>query len=125
MKTTFFTREYPPAVYGGAGVHVEYLARELAKRIDLEVRCFGEPRTTPGVNAYQPWEALGNGLPQEQAFESVLRDALTTDTHASAGVYFGTTTGQVYCSADEGETWRALPARLPPVYSVAAIPIQD
>mgnify|MGYP005629201349 CR=1 FL=1 len=42
MKTLFFTREFPPYVYGGAGVHVEYLADELSKLMDLEVRCFGD-----------------------------------------------------------------------------------
>ena len=54
MKALLLTREFPPDVYGGAGVHVEYLARELAKRIDLEVRCFGEPRDAPGVHAFEP-----------------------------------------------------------------------
>ncbi len=58
MKALLLTREYPPEVYGGAGVHVEYLARELGKRIDVEVRCFGEPRAEPGVNAFQSWPAL-------------------------------------------------------------------
>ncbi|UCD62222.1 MAG: glycogen synthase [Flavobacteriaceae bacterium] len=42
MKALFFTREFPPYVYGGAGVHVEYLAAELAKLMELEVRCFGD-----------------------------------------------------------------------------------
>ena len=42
MKALFYTREYPPYVYGGAGVHVEYLATELAKLMDVEVRCFGD-----------------------------------------------------------------------------------
>jgi starch synthase len=42
MKTLFLTNEYPPNVYGGAGVHVDYLSRELAKLIDVEVRCFGD-----------------------------------------------------------------------------------
>ena len=56
MKAILLTREYPPDVYGGAGVHVEYLARELARRIDLEVRCFGEPRE--GAKAFLPWEQL-------------------------------------------------------------------
>lgn len=42
MKALFFTREFPPYVYGGAGVHVEYLATELAKLIDIDVRCFGD-----------------------------------------------------------------------------------
>lgn len=42
MKTLFYTREFPPYVYGGAGVHVEYLAEELSKLMDVEVRCFGD-----------------------------------------------------------------------------------
>jgi starch synthase len=48
MKTLLLTNEYPPHVYGGAGVHVDYLSRELAKLIDVEVRCFGEQATTAG-----------------------------------------------------------------------------
>ena len=42
MKVLFLTNEYPPHIYGGAGVHVDYLSRELAKVIDVEVRCFGD-----------------------------------------------------------------------------------
>ncbi len=42
MKALFYTKEFPPYVYGGAGVHVEYLATELAKLMDVEVRCFGD-----------------------------------------------------------------------------------
>jgi len=42
MKALFYTREFPPYVYGGAGVHVEYLATELAKLMEIEVRCFGD-----------------------------------------------------------------------------------
>jgi starch synthase len=42
MKALFFTREFPPYVYGGAGVHVEYLAAELAKLMEMEVRAFGD-----------------------------------------------------------------------------------
>ena len=41
-KVALFSKEYPPHVYGGAGVHVEYLARALAKSVAVEVRCFGE-----------------------------------------------------------------------------------
>jgi glycogen synthase len=46
MKALFLTNEYPPNVYGGAGVHVDYLSRELAKRMEMEVRCFGEQDET-------------------------------------------------------------------------------
>ena len=52
MRVALLTREYPPEVYGGAGVHVEYLARELRRFIDVEVHCFGKPRSEPGVFAH-------------------------------------------------------------------------
>src|SRR5690554_5548853 len=42
MKALLLTNEYPPHIYGGAGVHVDYLSRELARLIDVEVRCFGD-----------------------------------------------------------------------------------
>lgn len=58
-RVALLTREYPPEVYGGAGVHVEYLARELAKLVDVSVYCFGGPRADRLVAAnYQPWEQL-------------------------------------------------------------------
>ena len=66
------------------------------------------------------WEPLGNGLPQERAFESVLRDALTTDTHESAGVYFGTRSGKLYGSSDGGESWTSIIDTLPPICCVKA-----
>ena len=45
-KIALFSKEYPPHVYGGAGVHVEYLARALAKSVEVDVRCFGEQAET-------------------------------------------------------------------------------
>lgn len=61
-RVALLTREYPPEIYGGAGVHVEYLAREMSKLVDLEVHCFGAPRADPMVaGAYAPWDALGKG----------------------------------------------------------------
>ncbi|GAA0368566.1 glycogen synthase [Microbispora corallina] len=53
MRVDLLSREYPPEVYGGAGVHVEYLARELRGLADVRVRCFGGPREEPGVSAYR------------------------------------------------------------------------
>ena len=44
MRAAILTREYPPDVYGGAGVHVDFLVRELRKLIDVDVHCMGEPR---------------------------------------------------------------------------------
>ncbi|HEY3708873.1 MAG TPA: glycogen synthase [Amycolatopsis sp.] len=53
MRVDLLTREYPPDVYGGAGVHVEYLARELRELADIRVRCFGADRDEPGVDGYR------------------------------------------------------------------------
>ncbi|MEU2927981.1 glycogen synthase [Streptomyces sp. NPDC007251] len=57
MRVGLLTREYPPDVYGGAGVHVEFLARELASLVDLEVHCWGEGRGV-GVVRHRPWSVL-------------------------------------------------------------------
>src|SRR6185437_2320916 len=56
VKVALLTREYPPEVYGGAGVHVEYLARALARLVDLTVHCQGAPRDT--AVAHQAWPIL-------------------------------------------------------------------
>ncbi|GGN05609.1 photosystem II stability/assembly factor-like uncharacterized protein [Actinoplanes campanulatus] len=64
------------------------------------------------------WEALTAGLPQENCYVNVLRDAMAVDTLDSCGIYFGTSGGQVYASADSGDTWRAVVRDLPPVLSV-------
>ena len=67
------TREYPPNVYGGAGVHVEYLSRELAKKIQVEVHCWGDQKLDQGnlhVRGAEPWALLAEG-PQEK-FQAAL-----------------------------------------------------
>jgi starch synthase len=74
MKVALLTREYPPEVYGGAGVHVEYLAAELRRRVDLTVHCWGAPREEPGVVAYRPWEALAEPLPEAAALQALSID---------------------------------------------------
>ena len=66
------------------------------------------------------WEALANGLPQEGAYETVLRDALAVDPLETPGVYFGTRSGKLFGSPDAGETWSALLDGLPPIISVKA-----
>jgi starch synthase len=58
MRIAVLTREFPPEVYGGAGVHVEFLVRELRRLIDVDVHCFGSPRAEPGVHAYATPPAL-------------------------------------------------------------------
>jgi photosystem II stability/assembly factor-like uncharacterized protein len=64
------------------------------------------------------WEALTNGLPQENCYVNILRDAMSVDRLESCGIYFGTTGGQVYASADSGDTWQAIVHDLPAVLSV-------
>jgi photosystem II stability/assembly factor-like uncharacterized protein len=64
------------------------------------------------------WEPLTKGLPQENCYVNVLRDAMAVDTLDNCGVYFGTTGGQVYCSADSGDSWTPIVRDLPAVLSV-------
>ena len=64
------------------------------------------------------WEALSKGLPQENCYVNVLRDAMAVDSLDRCGVYFGTTGGQVYASADDGDTWNAIVHDLPAVVSI-------
>jgi photosystem II stability/assembly factor-like uncharacterized protein len=64
------------------------------------------------------WEALTSGLPQSDCYVNVLRDAMAVDSLDKCGVYFGTTGGQVYASADAGDNWTAIVRDLPPVLSV-------
>jgi hypothetical protein len=64
------------------------------------------------------WEALTDGLPQEHCYVDILRDAMSVDTLDDCGIYFGTTGGQVYASADSGDHWRPIVRDLPPVLSV-------
>ncbi|MGH6814711.1 MAG: WD40/YVTN/BNR-like repeat-containing protein [Hyphomicrobiaceae bacterium] len=69
-------------------------------------------------NGGAAWEALRQGLPQENVYYGVLRRALATDRLDPAGVYFGSNTGRLYASADEGERWRCIAEYLPPIASV-------
>jgi starch synthase len=64
MRVGLMTREYPPNVYGGAGVHVEYLSRELAKKIEVEVHCWGNQFLDEGnlhVRGAEPWSEITEG----------------------------------------------------------------
>ena len=64
------------------------------------------------------WEPLTKGLPQRNCYVNILRSALAIDSLDACGVYFGTTGGQVYASADSGESWTAIAGNLPAVLSV-------
>ena len=70
------------------------------------------------------WDALRAGLPQENVFFGVLRQAMATDGLEPAGVYFGTNTGSVFASADEGDTWSCIAQHLPLISSVETLVVE-
>lgn len=87
-----------------------------AHRMPPEDRC----RVYRTTDAGESWHPLATGLPQERAYLTVLRDAMCTDDEPVAGVYLGTRTGEVFASADEGESWASIARHLPDVLSVRA-----
>jgi alpha-maltose-1-phosphate synthase len=78
MRVGLLTREYPPEVYGGAGVHVEYLGRELARREELTVHCWGAERDDPSVTAHRAWDALAGSAPHLAALQAMSIDLAMT-----------------------------------------------
>jgi photosystem II stability/assembly factor-like uncharacterized protein len=86
------------------------------QRIPPENRC----RVYRTEDAGKTWTGLDKGLPQEPFYGTVLRDALCVDDAEPAGVYFGTRNGELYASADEGESWAQVAAHLPDVVCVRA-----
>jgi alpha-maltose-1-phosphate synthase len=81
MKVALLTREFPPSVYGGAGVHVDFLTRELRRLVEVEVHCFGEPR--PGAVAHQPPPSLEHA---NAALRTIGTDLSIVDAVAGAEV---------------------------------------
>jgi alpha-maltose-1-phosphate synthase len=68
LRVGLFTREYPPHVYGGAGVHVEYLSRELARKVSVEVHCWGQQHSDEGnlhVRGQEPWSEITQGTQEK------------------------------------------------------------
>ncbi len=84
MRVALLTREYPPEVYGGAGVHVEYLARELRAFEDVDVHCWGSPRED--ATAHQPWTALAGDAPELSALRAVSIDLTMAAGAADADI---------------------------------------
>jgi photosystem II stability/assembly factor-like uncharacterized protein len=78
----------------------------------------GKLRVYRSRNGGNEWEALTKGLPQSNCYVNVLRDAMAVDSLDKCGVYFGTTGGQLYASADAGDTWSPIVRDLPTVLSV-------
>jgi photosystem II stability/assembly factor-like uncharacterized protein len=94
------------------------------------------PLTPPDKGRYMPdgqtavyrsrddgasWERLTRGLPDQGAYVGVLREAMATDALDPAGIYFGTSTGQVFASSDEGDSWRLIADYLPSISSIETI----
>ncbi len=84
----------------------------------------GKLRVYRSKSGGNEWEALTNGLPQENCYVNVLREAMAVDSMDSCGIYFGTTGGQVYGSADSGDNWAPLVRDLPAVLSVEVQTLQ-
>jgi hypothetical protein len=86
------------------------------------------PRVSPGGkpaayvtrDAGQTWQRLDRGLPSGQAWFTVKRQAMTADAHEPLGIYFGTTSGEVWASTNEGADWACIARHLPEVYAVEA-----
>jgi hypothetical protein len=80
----------------------------------------GKPASYVTRDAGRSWKRLDVGLPGEQAWWTVLRQAMTGDAHDPLGIYFGTTTGEIWASRNEGEKWSCIARHLPHVYSLEA-----
>jgi photosystem II stability/assembly factor-like uncharacterized protein len=92
-----------------------------------EFRCppEGKLRVYRTLNGGRTWAPLTRGLPQRRAYDTVLRDAMATDTMDPAGVYFGTRSGKLFASKDGGNSWRLAVDGLPPVVCVRAVVSAD
>jgi photosystem II stability/assembly factor-like uncharacterized protein len=87
-----------------------------------EFRCppEGKLRVFRSRNGGASWQALDEGLPQKEAYVGVYREGMATDALDPVGVYFGTNTGKIFASKDEGDSWETIADNLPPVYSISA-----
>jgi serine/threonine protein kinase/photosystem II stability/assembly factor-like uncharacterized protein len=92
---------------------------------EFRCACDGRLRVYRTRNAGASWEPLMRGLPQKRAYETVLRDAMTTDLFDPAGIYFGTRSGQLFGSRDEGKTWQKILEGLPSVVCVRCAVVED
>lgn len=80
----------------------------------------GKPAVYRSVNGGKSWQRQAGGLPKAQAWYTVKRQAMTVDASTPTGVYFATTSGEVWASRDEGRSWKCVAAHLPHIYAVEA-----
>jgi hypothetical protein len=92
---------------------------------EFRCACDGRLRVYRTRNGGASWEPLFRGLPQKRAYETVLRDAITADVFDPVGIYFGTRSGQLFGSRDEGRTWQKILEGLPSVVCVRNAVVED
>jgi serine/threonine protein kinase len=92
---------------------------------EFRCACDGRLRVYRTRNAGSSWEPLMRGLPQKGAYETVLRDAMTADALDPSGIYFGTRSGQLFGSHDEGKTWQRILEGLPSIVCVRSAAVED
>jgi len=92
---------------------------------EFRCACDGRLRVYRTRNAGTSWEPLMRGLPQKGAYETVLRDAMTTDSLDPVGIYFGTRSGQLFASNDEGKNWERILGGLPSILCVRCGVLED
>ncbi|MDE2439985.1 MAG: glycosyl hydrolase [Betaproteobacteria bacterium] len=81
----------------------------------------GKPAVYTTHDAGETWQRQDAGMPKEQAWWTVKRQAMCCDNHDPVGLYFGTTSGELWISQDEGENWECIARRLPEIYAVEAL----
>lgn len=92
---------------------------------EFRCSCDGRLRVYRTHNAGASWEPLMRGLPQKRAYETVLRDALVADALDPLGIFFGTRSGQLFGSRDEGKTWEKILEGLPAIVCVRTAVVED
>src|SRR6266498_5072775 len=92
---------------------------------EFRCTCDGRLRIYRTRNAGASWEPLIRGLPQKGAHETVLRDGMTADAFDPVGIYFGTRSGKLFGSSDEGRTWQKMLEGLPPVVCIRNAVVED
>ena len=92
---------------------------------EFRCSCEGRLRVYRTRDAGNLWEPLSRGLPQKQSYETVLRDAMTVDSLDPAGIFFGTRSGQLFGSRDEGKSWQKILEGLPAILCVRSGFVED